>query len=751
MCRLGEHTGENGARRLLSLVGYMDLRGQRVHDRYLLGAQLGEGKDALVYCAMDCHLGRAVAVKLLRPQLCDDPTLVTRFEREARNASRLAHPNIVPIYDYGSALGTYYFVMEYVRGGHLGTYLQAQQPLAIELALRLGIEIADALGAAHARGLVHRDVKPANVLLTEDGHAKLTDFGIAKLLDVPALTQATAPLGAARYLAPEQASGAPVTPATDVYALGVLLYEMLAGRPPFTGRGLLHVAMQHLHATPPPLAELNPAVPPGLAALVARALAKDPAQRFADGAELMRALREQARALTRPAVAIVAIGAPAAWPWPAAQLPPAPLEAEPEPARAELEPAEPAEQASAARARSAPPAEPGPETERAPRQVVLQPPPAMQTFVVPAPFLTERRGRAERARSGAQGRLGQEERLAGRGGRVEQGRRPRVETTAAVADGVVRPGWTAAAPVAVRPRDPAPILAPSGMAPPVAVGRPLLRSRVVSRRRRPGAAVLLAAALAVLLGGLGLAAARHPDGDVATLETAAAPVVRAPVAVAPVAPPADAGQGNNRGITLPDEPVPVAELPAAPVPAAEPPARPPAAAASAPHSEPAHRAAAAASAPASAPAALTAVQAPAAARSAATAPARAAAAAPAPSSAELLAARAEAAPGFGSAAADERDDGPTEADTPAAPPAVVAPEPAAAEPPHPRPPARAAARPAEPPVPMPLLWGPPPPGLPPPMGGPCCAMAPVVAVPAPPGVGIPQRAPAAAGRVWLRR
>src|SRR4051812_7004129 len=274
----------------------MDLRGQRIRNRYLLGALLGEGADALVYCAMDRHLGRMVAIKLLRPELSADPTLVDRFEREARSASRLNHPNIVPIYDYGQALDTYFLVMEYVRGGHLGSHLRPGQPIASIAALWLAAQVAEALAAAHARGIVHRDVKPANILLTEEGSPKLTDFGIAKILDVPAVTRASELLGTPHYLAPEQASGGEITPATDVYALGVVLYEMLAGRRPFVGNRLLHVAMQHVHDAPPPLTDLNPAIAPALAALVARTLAKDPARRFADGAALAAALRAQARA-----------------------------------------------------------------------------------------------------------------------------------------------------------------------------------------------------------------------------------------------------------------------------------------------------------------------------------------------------------------------------------------------------------------------------------------------------------------------
>src|SRR4051794_26707674 len=274
----------------------MDLKGQSIDDRYLLGAQLGEGTDAQVYYAMDRHLRRTVAVKLLRPELCADPVFVDRFEREARSAGRLNHDHILPIFDYGQALGTYYLVMEYMRRGDLRSCLRPGQPLPCDVAVRLAAEIADGLGAAHARGIVHRDVKPANVLLTDDGHAKVADFGIAKLLDVPTVTPAAVLLGTPYYLAPEQAGDGKITPATDVYALGVLLYEMLAGQRPFVGEGFVQVIMQHLRCDPPPLTALNPAVPPALAALVARALAKDPAARFPDGAAFGNALRTVGRA-----------------------------------------------------------------------------------------------------------------------------------------------------------------------------------------------------------------------------------------------------------------------------------------------------------------------------------------------------------------------------------------------------------------------------------------------------------------------
>ncbi|HZS01476.1 MAG TPA: protein kinase [Chloroflexota bacterium] len=271
--------------------------------RYRLAEQLGEGSDAIVYRAEDLRLGRAVAVKLLRPELRADPSFVARFEREARSAARLDHPHIVKVYDYGEAEGTYFLVMQYVPGGDLRARLQRGEPLLVPLALRLAAEAAEALAEAHAQAIVHRDVKPANLLLTEEDQIKVTDFGIAKMLDVPALTATAALLGTPHYLAPEQAQAGAITPATDVYSLGVVLYEMLAGRRPFEGESFVQVAMQHLHAEPPPLAELNPAVPPSVVALVERALAKDPSERFADAGALGAALREEERRLLAPDLA----------------------------------------------------------------------------------------------------------------------------------------------------------------------------------------------------------------------------------------------------------------------------------------------------------------------------------------------------------------------------------------------------------------------------------------------------------------
>jgi serine/threonine protein kinase len=257
--------------------------------RYRLIAPLGEGGMAAVYRARDLRLNREVAVKVLRDELTRDPDFLSRFEREAQVVASLSHPNIVPVYDVGEEQGSRFIVMEYVRGRTLKDAIEAGGPPPVDRAVGILLSVLDALGYAHERGLIHRDVKPQNILLTPSGDARLADFGIAHLVD-SSTTRTAAILGSAHYLSPEQARGEEATPASDVYACGIVLYETLAGVPPFNGPNALAIANQHLHATPPSIREERPEVPAPIATALVRALAKTPGARFATAAEFARAL-----------------------------------------------------------------------------------------------------------------------------------------------------------------------------------------------------------------------------------------------------------------------------------------------------------------------------------------------------------------------------------------------------------------------------------------------------------------------------
>jgi len=264
-------------------------------DRYEAGRLLGVGGMGEVYEAHDRKLGRRVAVKLLLPHV-DDPAARARFVQEVRIAAAFTHPNVVTVFDVGFEGERPYYVMELVEGRTLAAALR-DGPLAIDDATRVADAVLAGLAAAHQRGLVHRDVKPGNILLGTDGSVKLTDFGIAKAAH-DATTVMTAPgqtLGTPSYLAPEQVDGQGVGPATDVYACGVVLYEMLAGTPPFRGDSPIATALQHRHAPVPPLADRRPGVRPDLFRVVERALAKDPAARYASADEMRAALTAAAR------------------------------------------------------------------------------------------------------------------------------------------------------------------------------------------------------------------------------------------------------------------------------------------------------------------------------------------------------------------------------------------------------------------------------------------------------------------------
>jgi eukaryotic-like serine/threonine-protein kinase len=263
-----------------------------VGGRYQLEERIGRGGAGEVWAATDTVLGRRVAVKMLRDHLRGDPTTAERFRREATAAAALAHPSAVTIYDIGEAGDEPHLVMELVDGPSLADVLAARAPLEPGTVTAIGAQVAGALAAAHERGLVHRDVKPANILIASTGLAKVADFGVAKALDDAAatLTDDGTVVGTAAYLAPEQVSGDPIGAATDVYALGLILWECLTGERAFGSGTVAEVTTRRLAADAPAVSTLRPDVPSDLAGILAVATRRDPAQRYADGAALAEAL-----------------------------------------------------------------------------------------------------------------------------------------------------------------------------------------------------------------------------------------------------------------------------------------------------------------------------------------------------------------------------------------------------------------------------------------------------------------------------
>jgi eukaryotic-like serine/threonine-protein kinase len=253
--------------------------------RYRVVRKLGTGGMANVYLAEDQELGRSVAIKMLDERHSQDEQFVERFRREAKNAAGLSHPNIVSIYDRGQAEGTYYIAMEYLEGRTLKELLIARGPTPLAVAIDYARQILSALGFAHRHGIVHRDIKPHNVVVAPDGRLKVTDFGIARS-GTSQMTETGSIIGTAQYLSPEQAKGAPVTPASDIYSVGIVLYEMLTGLVPFTGDTPLEIAMKHLSTTPLPPSEARPDVPHELDSIVLRALAKNPEDRYQSADEM---------------------------------------------------------------------------------------------------------------------------------------------------------------------------------------------------------------------------------------------------------------------------------------------------------------------------------------------------------------------------------------------------------------------------------------------------------------------------------
>jgi eukaryotic-like serine/threonine-protein kinase len=279
-----------------------------LNQRYKILSQIGSGGMALVFKAQDLSLGRLVAIKVLRERYTGDSQFLDRFLHEARAAANLAHPNIVTVHDFGEDDGRYYMVMEYIEGENLKTLIRNSTTFSVDRTLDFSTQICAGVGYAHRAGLVHCDLKPQNVLVTPEGKVKVTDFGIARaLISIKPNEQNEVVWGSPQYFSPEQAAGEAPTPASDVYSIGIMLYEMLTGRLPFQAESPQALAMMHLRDEPPPLSLYNPSVPEAMERIIRKVLAKEPAARYRTADQLGHILlsyRDHGGDLTagRPAV-----------------------------------------------------------------------------------------------------------------------------------------------------------------------------------------------------------------------------------------------------------------------------------------------------------------------------------------------------------------------------------------------------------------------------------------------------------------
>lgn len=264
----------------------MIMKGQKISDRYQIVKSIGEGGMANVYLAYDTILDRNVAIKVLRGDLANDEKFVRRFQREALAASSLSNPNIVEVYDVGEDNGEYYIVMEYIEGKHLKQLIKKRGKLTVSEAVDIVLQITDGLSVAHDSYIIHRDIKPQNIMILENGLVKITDFGIAVAMNSTQLTQTNSVMGSVHYLPPEQASGKGSTLQSDIYSIGILFYELLTGKLPFKGENAVEIALKHLKEPLPSIREEIPNIPQSVENIIIKATAKNPKNRYADAREM---------------------------------------------------------------------------------------------------------------------------------------------------------------------------------------------------------------------------------------------------------------------------------------------------------------------------------------------------------------------------------------------------------------------------------------------------------------------------------